>query len=158
MLDAALDAVLDAEMEGDEALSDEDGEEDEDEEEGHGALTPPWPPGEGAGAHHRVVEADTEEKGRAAPAAPAPAEAEAAAEEGQPTEKPPPRNFSRVQDPLHPDRGAFPDFPLEPPVEVAVAPGSMLYLPAGWFHEVGRGRYRDMSGWWLTCSRPFMHT
>ena len=136
MLDAALDAVLDAEMEGEEALSDEDGEEDE--EEGDGALTPPWPPGEGVGAHHRVVEADKEKKGSAPPAAPA--EAEAAAEEEGPREKPPPRNFSRVQDPLHPDRGAFPDFPAEPPVEVAVAPGSMLYLPAGWFHEVGRGR------------------
>lgn len=106
-LDAALDAVLDAEMEGE-----DEGEEEEEEEEDDGAVTPPWPPGE------------EEEK------------EEASSADAEPQETSPPRNFSRVQGPLHPDRGAFPLFPPDPPVEVRVEPGSMLFLPAGWFHEV----------------------
>lgn len=156
-LDAALDAVLDAEVEGEEGEEGfgSDGDEEDDED---GALTPPWPPGEEEGegeAGHRVdADADGKEAEGAEGAPPA-------VGAGEPTEKPPPRNFSRVQDPFNPDRGAFPDFPTAPPVEVAVAPGSMLYLPAGWFHEVccgwgnggpcikGRG-----SGWLLMPSAP----
>ncbi len=113
-VDAALDAVLAAEMEGEDSDKNEDEEGDED-----GALTPPWGSDEGKPA-----------TAAAAPAAPA-----ATADKGEPTEKPPPPNFSRCSDPLNPDRGTFPRFPAAAPVEVAVGPGSMLYLPAGWFHE-----------------------
>lgn len=112
-LDAALDAVLEAEMEGE--MEGDDGSKEEDDDDG--AVTPPWEPAE-------------EGEGKTSTAA-------AVGGADAPQEKPPPRNFSRVLDPLHPDREAFPLFPPQPPVEASVAPGAMLYLPAGWFHEVG---------------------
>lgn len=33
-------------------------------------------------------------------------------------------------------RACFPDFPIDKEIEVLLQPGEMLYLPAGWFHNV----------------------
>jgi hypothetical protein len=46
-----------------------------------------------------------------------------------------PPSFSRV-DPRHPCTTSFPAFAQATPAMCAVGPGEMLYLPAGWFHEV----------------------
>lgn len=46
-----------------------------------------------------------------------------------------PPSFSRV-DPRHPCAASFPAFARATPAMCAVGPGEMLYLPAGWFHEV----------------------
>jgi mannose-6-phosphate isomerase class I len=60
-----------------------------------------------------------------------------------------PDNFCRV-DLSKPDpeiRRDFPNFPGKGAAAVVeVKAGEMLYLPAGWFHEVIRGTFREHSG------------
>lgn len=107
-LDEALEAVLDAEISGDEG--DDDFEDEE--EEGKGRED------EGEG-EKEVEEMEGGERGE---------EAE---------RKGPPPNFSRVVTTAKPvDDAAFPYFKEAIGGNCEVGEGEMLYLPAGWFHEV----------------------
>jgi hypothetical protein len=125
-LDEALDAMLDAEMEGEEEEEgddDDDEEEEEEEEEEEGNILQALTSTERQ--THTHTHTTTYTKDGTTPA-----------------------NFSRVNLPLptnseththtdtHIDREQFPLFPTEPPLVVEVGVGEMLYLPAGWFHCV----------------------
>ena len=111
-MEAALDAVLDAEIDDDGYEEDDEGDDDDDEEE-------------------EEEEEDGDEKEGMSEPPPSPAEEVVAPGK-------PPDNFSRV-DPSLPHTVLQKDFPhfLEATcLECEVKEGDMLYLPAGWFHEV----------------------
>lgn len=108
-IEAALEAVLAAEMEGDFDRSFDDRVEPSSEEDEEFA---------GAPTH------TNKEEGKA----------------GQQTELPasqdPPKNFSRIGTCKRPDLKPYPLFQGAKGAQFEVLAGQMLYLPAGWFHEV----------------------
>jgi hypothetical protein len=105
-LEAAMDGALDMEMDGMEMDGMEE-EEEEREEEGE--------------------EEREEEGGRSVPT-----------DEGDAVSKPPPVNFSHIDLRLPADKvvEAWPDFGKVTRMIAEVKAGEMLYLPAGWFHNV----------------------
>ena len=54
-------------------------------------------------------------------------------------------------DPRYPDLARFPDFPIQKASEAVLSPGSMLYLPYGWWHQVNTtgDRNVNVNYWWL---------
>ncbi len=120
-MDAALDAALDAEgafdIDEDEFDCD-DHDNSEDEGEGEGLIL--------------------EERSKADSRLASKAKAAAPLNVSSLVDKPPPSNFSAI-DTSRPKRDILKEFPLfknAQPLDVEIRAGEMLYLPAGWFHEV----------------------
>uniref|UniRef100_A0A7S1XRY0 JmjC domain-containing protein n=1 Tax=Phaeomonas parva TaxID=124430 RepID=A0A7S1XRY0_9STRA len=146
-LDAALEAVLDAEMAG---QDDEDFDDDFDDEEDD--CEPSFGDGDEGTDDPRALGAalDFSERsaGEAALGKPKAEGANGGRGAAEEQEKTPPDNFSRIDlsQPREAILRGFPRFHEAKQLECEFQEGSMLYLPAGWFHNVTSFSGEDKSG------------
>jgi hypothetical protein len=118
-IEAALDAVLAAEIgEGGDRMADWGGDDEEDKEE----EEVDWAGLRGMAGKTAVLQ-PKEKKQKVD-------------KQAIPDTKPPPDNFSRLGSSHAPSPGNWTKFSQATMAECEVQAGQMLYLPAGWFHDV----------------------